>query len=188
METSNTMYYEEKIMECIDNKDDELTKAIKGDKKAFVNIMEKNKLNMYKIGRSILNCDYDIGDAMQETVIKAFNNIGNLKNANSFKSWLLKIMVNECHNIISNKKKLVVYEEVNCNSIHNDSYEVENEHVLEAIKTLDNQFREVVILYYYNDLSVKEISRTLDISQGTVKSRLSRARKKLFELLKGERE
>lgn len=157
---------------------DEITLAINGDKTEFIALIEKYKIDMYKIGRGILSCDDDIGDAMQEAVVKAFKNINKLKNKNSFKSWLLKIMVNECYNIIEIKGKYVVTQEVALNEKYTDEYKIETDHVRNAIKNLKKEFRDVVILYYYNELKVKEISSALDISTGTVKSRLSRARKK----------
>lgn len=148
----NSIYYGEQVMNYIDKEDNEIIKAINGDRDSFINIIERNKVDMYKLGRSILSCDDDIGDAMQEAVIKAFNNIGNLKNANSFKSWLLKIMVNECHNISNSKKKLVVSEEVNCDAIHNDKYEVDNAHVLELLKpwiiNLERLLFYIIIMIY----------------------------------------
>ncbi|SHK55995.1 RNA polymerase sigma-70 factor, ECF subfamily [Clostridium cavendishii DSM 21758] len=187
MEYVKNMYYEEESMKNDDLIIDEITLAINGDKTAFINLIEKYKLDMYKIGRGLLSCDEDVGDAMQETVVKAFKNIGKLKNRNSFKGWLLKIMVNECHNILKSKGKYIVTEEAIVNASYTDEYKVETEHVRKAIKSLDEEFRDVVILYYYNDLNINDISNTLDIPEGTVKSRLSRARKKLFNLLREER-
>lgn len=163
-----------------------ITLAKNGDKEAFIVLMEKYKLDMYRMGKAMLDMDGDVGDAMQETVLKAYQNIKKLKKVESFKSWLLKIMVNECNNILRHKKKVIVLENFFKEESYEDNYDSLNgQPVLKAVKKLEKNFKDVILLHYYEDLSVKDISQTLDISEGTVKSRLSRARKKLFQFLKG---
>lgn len=160
--------------------------AKSGDKEAFINLMEKYKLDMYRMGKIKLDAEEDIGDAMQETVLKAYRNIKKLQKIESIKSWLLKIMVNECNNILRQKKKVVVFDNLFEEEAYEDNYDnLDGQPVLKAVKKLEDNFKNVILLHYYEDLSVKDISQTLDISEGTVKSRLSRARKKLFQFLKG---
>lgn len=160
--------------------------AKNGDKDVFINLMEEYKLDMYRIGKAMLEEDEDIGDAMQETVLKVYQSIKKLQKLESFKSWLLKIMVNECNNILRQKKKVIVLEKFYEEEIYEDNYhDLEKQPVLKAVKKLEDNFKTVILLYYYEELSVRDISKTLDISEGTVKSRLSRARKKLFQFLKG---
>lgn len=159
--------------------------AKEGDKDAFISIIEEYKIDLYRMGRSILDSDDDIGDAMQETVLKAYKSLKSLKNLHSFKPWLIKIMVNECNNILRSKKKVVFLDKIfHKEESYVDDYNFDKQPVLQAVKKLEPKFREPILLYYYEDLSVKEISKCLDISEGTVKSRLSRARNKLFQLLK----
>lgn len=160
--------------------------AKNGDKEAFITLMELYKLDMYKIGRAVLDSDEDIGDAIQETVLKAYQNIKKLKEVESFKSWLIKIMINECNNILRHKKKVIVFDKFFNEESYEENYDnLDKQPVLKAVKKLEDKFKKVILLYYYEELSVKDISQTLDISEGTVKSRLSRARKKLFYFLKG---
>ncbi|GKU26521.1 RNA polymerase sigma factor [Clostridium folliculivorans] len=159
--------------------------AKEGDKDTFISVIEEYKIDLYRMGRTILDSDDDIGDAMQETVLKAYKSLKNLKNLHSFKTWLIKIMVNECNNILRGKKKIVFLDKVfHKEESYTDDYNFDKQPVLKAIKKLESKFREPIFLYYYEDLSIKEISKCLDISEGTVKSRLSRARNKLFQLLK----
>lgn len=175
-----------KLIESKEEINEFIALAIKGNKEAFINLMEVYKLDMYRMGKAILDTDEDIGDAMQETVLKAYQNIKKLQKVESFKSWLLRIMVNECNNILRHKKKVIVFDKFFNEDSYEDSYDnLDNQPVLKAVKKLEDNFRKVILLHYYEDLSVKDISRTLDISEGTVKSRLSRARKKLFQFLKG---
>lgn len=173
----------------IENKkeiNEQITLAINGDKEAFINLMEVYKLDMYRMGKVMLDTDEDIGDALQETVLKAYQNIIKLHKVESFKSWLLRIMVNECNNILRHKKKVVVLDKFFKEESYEDNYDnLDKQPVLKAVKKLEDNFKKVILLHYYENLSVKDISKTLDISEGTVKSRLSRARKKLFQFLKG---
>lgn len=162
------------------------TLAKNGDKEAFIDLMEKYKLDMYRMGKAMLGTNEDIGDAMQETVLKAYQNIKKLQKVESFKSWLLKIMVNECNNILRHKKKVIVFDSFFKEESYEDNYDnLDMQPVLKVVKKLEENFKKVILLHYYEELSVKDISQTLDISEGTVKSRLSRARKKLFQFLKG---
>ena len=106
-----------------------------------------------------------------------------------FVSWSRKIIVNSCYDIISKNKKIIdinskltyIYEET-----REDIYECEDETV-RILDQLDADLKLTAVLYYYNDLSIKEIAEIIKIPEGTVKSRLSRAREKLYQILKGER-
>lgn len=186
MELNKISKIDKNVMEIKDEISELIDLAKEEDKEAFINLIEEYKLDMYRIGKTMLGTDEDIGDAMQETVLKAYQNIKKLQRAQSFKSWLIKIMVNECNNILRHKKKVIIFDKFHKEESYEDNYDnLDNESVLKAVKKLEDNFKKVVMLHYYEELSVKDISQTLDISEGTVKSRLSRARKKLFELLKG---
>lgn len=157
--------------------------AVKGDRQAFQKLIQQYKLTMYRLAKTILKNDSDIGDVMQEAILKAYKGIGTLKKEEVFKSWFLKILVNECNNILRKQKKTVPLEsmeEMGCDN----SYDIERHQVLNAVNTLEDDLRTAVILYYYDDLQVKDIVSVVGVPEGTVKSRLSRARKKLYELLK----
>lgn len=157
--------------------------AVKGDREAFQKLIQIHKLSMYRLAKSILKNDSDIGDAMQETIFKAYKAIGSLKNEAVFKSWLLKILVNECNSILRKQKKTVPLDSVEEMSCDN-GYNLDKHQVLSAVNTLEEDLRTTVILYYYEGLPVKDIGSVAGVPEGTIKSRLSRARKKLYELLK----
>lgn len=178
------MSLSEKI-EIINDSTYELLKLAQGgDKEAFVMVIESYKFKLYRIGRTLLNNDEDIGDAMQETVLKVFKGINNIKKLESFKSWIFKIMINECNNILRSRKKISIFTKLFKEESYVDEYNFENEPVMKGIKSLKEDSKKVILLYYYEDLSVKDIAEILKISEGTVKSRLARARGKLSEMLK----
>ena len=81
--------------------------AIKGDKEAFVYLINEYRLSLYRIAKGILKDDYRVEDAISNTIIKAFENIKKLKKAEYFKTWLIRILINECNSILKRKKNLI---------------------------------------------------------------------------------
>ncbi|SHK84323.1 RNA polymerase sigma-70 factor, ECF subfamily [Clostridium cavendishii DSM 21758] len=165
---------------------DRVIEAKNGSKEAFSELINEHKIELYKLGKSILRDDNDIADAMQDTIYSAYKNITTLRNTKGFKVWLLRIMTNKCNDILRKKEKLVPVETMKEDSFE-ESYEVHNEHIYKAIGELDDELKILVMLHYYEDMSVEDISKSIKVPKGTIKSRLSRARKKLYESLKGER-
>ena len=74
-------------------------RSIAGDADAFLELMEKNSLAMYKVARGILDNDEDAADAMQDTILTCFEKIHTLKNPEYFKTWMIRILINECNKI-----------------------------------------------------------------------------------------
>ncbi|WML37408.1 sigma-70 family RNA polymerase sigma factor [Clostridium sp. OS1-26] len=154
--------------------------AKKGDKAAFVRIIEENKASMYRVAISILNNEQDVEDAFQNTIIKAYEGIGSLKKNQYFKTWLIRILINECNAILRSNKKIVHVEEFDDKA----SNDFSNLELTNAVNSLDEDLRVVTTLFYFEDIPQKDIANILSIPEGTVRSRLSRARNKLYEMLK----
>lgn len=156
--------------------------AKKGNKEVFCRIIENNKNQLYRIAKGILGAEYDIEDALQETTLKAWLQISNLKKEEYFKSWLIRILINECYGVLRRRKKVIPLEEIK----HLESYDInsgEKVDLWDALSLLSDEFRAVIVLFYYEDLSYRDIAGILNISEGTVKSRLFRAKTKLEEIL-----
>lgn len=138
--------------------------------------------SMYRVAFGILKSDEEISDAISNTIVIIFEKIHTLRNEEFFKTWLTRILINECYKIYKQNKKIIYLE--NCNEgtlSYNDTYgdfEIRN-----IVNKLDKDLKEVVILYYFEDFSIKQISKVLKIPEGTVKSRLSRARSTLEKKL-----
>jgi len=165
----------------------DLELAKNGDNQAFARLIEQVKVKLYKTGMAILKNDDDTCDAIQETLESAYKNLKSLNEAKYFSTWIIRIMVNKCYDIIRKNKK-VAYINEKMQVEDNGYYEMYcNESELEIVlNKIDNDLRTVVVLYYYDDLSVAQVSEILNIPEGTVKSRLSRARDKIYEILKME--
>ena len=136
---------------------------------------------------SILKHDDDTCDAIQETLVSAYKNLKSLREPQYFSSWIIKILINKSYDIIrKNKKVKYLNEKMQIEEeTYYDIYSSESE--LESVLIqLEDNLRLVVVLYYYDDLSVADISKILNIPEGTVKSRLSRARDKIYKIIRKE--
>jgi RNA polymerase sigma-70 factor (ECF subfamily) len=162
-----------------DERDIEL--ARKGSKDAFIRLIIENEKSMYRIARSILKSDSQCADAIQEAILKAFKYIHSLKDTAYFKTWLIRILINECRSILKFQKNVVPLDSISEQSARERGYE--RLEIIDAIESLDESLRTIITLYYFEDLQVKEISELLLIPEGTVKSRLHRARVHLAESL-----
>ena len=137
---------------------------------------------------------------MQDTFVACWLHIRDLRKDESFRYWLFRIMTQAARKTAKEHAVLVPDEKIQDTADRsqlqqpvNDNYErVLDENIVEnAFQTLSKQQREVIVLYYYNDMSVKEISKTLRVFEGTVKSRLFTARRQMksaLQRLKKERE
>lgn len=162
-------------------------KAKTGDNIAFSKLIEMVKYKLYKTGMAILKNDDDICDAIQETLIKAYKSINTLNNNEFFTTWIIRILINQCYDIIRKNNKIISIDE-KLKAMQNTYHELySQESSLEyVLNMIDKELKLVTVLYYYDDLSVGKISEILNIPEGTVKSRLARARRKIYAILKEE--
>ncbi|MBK1810219.1 RNA polymerase sigma factor [Clostridium sp. YIM B02505] len=158
-----------------------IIKAKGGNKEAFVSLMSLYERDMYNLSKHMLgNTDF-IYDVVQETIITAYQKIGTLKNAASFKSWLIKILINKCKTHLHKESKVTYLDEEIVIPTRDES--LERVEIYELLKKLPEDFRAVLILFYFNDFNYKEISEILNIPEGTVKSRLFRSKAQLYEMI-----
>lgn len=121
-------------------------------------------------------------DAVQEAILKAWANVDRLRNERFFETWLTRILINECHNIQATRKRIAPLEYVP------ESKEEASggERIKDAVLSLEMDFRMPVILHYMEGYKTREIARILEIPEGTVKTRLARAKQKLRRMLEEE--
>lgn len=153
------------------------------NKKQFTTQVLEAEKSLYHIAKSILGNDEDCADAMQNAILHAFEKLYTLRDEKYFKTWLTRILINECNHIIRSRKEQIPYE---------DYYEVQTRAeqedyspVYEDVMELEDHYRTPLILFYVEGFSVKEICQILKLSQSTVKTRLYRGRKLLKEKLAG---
>jgi RNA polymerase sigma-70 factor (ECF subfamily) len=167
-------------MEIINLDSKRLVEEIKhGKVDTLIDWIDRNKDRFYKIAWSYLCNHEDIKDVFQNTLIKVYGNIDTLKNINYFETWYISILINECRQSLRSRKKEIVQENIEFYDCHIDQY-----NFFQEISSIDEIFKEAIILKYISGYSQKEISRILDIPIGTVKSRIYRGLRELEGLLK----
>ncbi|MDM5190219.1 sigma-70 family RNA polymerase sigma factor [Bacillus sp. DX4.1] len=159
-----------------------IKRAQKGDEEAFIEAIDTIMPQMYKVAKVRLKSEEDIGDAIQETILAAFTNLKKLKEPRYFKTWITKVLINKCNDMIRKNKVLYVedYGEVGIEHATKEGVEQKLEFE-DVLSHLNVEYRLVIVLYYVNKFTTKEIAEVLSEKEGTIKSRLSRARQQLKE-------
>ena len=177
-----------------------IDKAIGGDSDAFSALICRVQNKAYSIAFRYMNSDYDARDMMQESFIKMYRNLYKFNFESSFDTWYFRILINCCLDELRKRKNKESYsldiipdgkDEPMAVDIPDESPGPEAELiskerqklVREAILALPEDHRNIIILRELEQLSYDEIGQALDLDPGTVKSRLSRARQKLKQII-----
>ena len=136
--------------------------------------------SMLNAAYSLLGSVVDAEDAVQDAFLKYIQKAPDFKDADHEKAWLLRVTINISKNMLKAKgrKNLPVYEDI--------PYEQNNDEVLQCVMSLEEKYRTIIHLYYYEDYSIKEIASILSLPRATVGTRLSRGRNILKTMLKGD--
>lgn len=145
-------------------------------------IIKKYSPSMLKAAFSLLKSTDDAEDAVQEAFIKLITKAPEFENDEHRKAWLLRVTVNISKNMLKSakRKNLPLTEEI--------AYSEKSDGVLPYVLSLDEKYRAVIHLYYYENYSIKEIGEIMSLSSATVGTRLARGRKMLGKLLKEDSE
>ena len=149
-------------------------RARRGDTEAFVSLMEARKQSFYKVARSILGRDEDVADAVQETVLLCFEKLGQLRQHAHFRTWSTRILINVCRDMLRDRGRVTPVETVP-EQAEQDPGQA-NAEFLALLDSIDEKYRTVLLLYYGEGFSVREISALLSLKEETVKTRLKRGR------------
>lgn len=142
---------------------------------------------MYALAFSIMKNEYDAADAMSESIMKAYSSMDKLRNDRAFKSWILKILHNTCLEMLRKKQDTVNIDEQYDLQEPDSGSDISTKLVLrQAVNKLNQPYRTIVTLYYYENLSLIEISKITGSSLVAVKKQLSRAREMLRTSLRKE--
>lgn len=163
---------------------DLIQRARKGDGEAFVALMEANARSLYKIARSYFRSEMDAEDAVAQTVMNGWEKLHTLRRPAYFKTWLTKILINNCNDILRERRNIVVLDVLPEGEGAEDDYG--DMHFEDLMARLSPTIRTVLQLYYGEGFNTREISELLDIPVGTVTARLKRGRDVLATLEKEE--
>ncbi len=160
-------------------------KAKKGNNKAFQELIEEEKVKLYKMAYIYMKNEDDALEVFQETVYKAFISIKGLKDERYFSTWLTRILINTAVDLLNKKKRVIPMErDILENKVQSYTPRERNFDLLEAIHELDEKYKSVLVLRFYKDYSVKQIAEILDCPEGTVKTNIHRGIQRLREKMK----
>ncbi|TYS15674.1 sigma-70 family RNA polymerase sigma factor [Rossellomorea vietnamensis] len=143
-------------------------KAKKGDDNAFYQLITFHKMQLYRIAISYFRNDHDALEAIQETTFRAYKSIGKLKKPEFFSTWLVRILLNYCHDELLKKKRIIYNDEIlQSKEATGTGSKME---IDEAIQLLDEKYRRVIILKYLEGMKIDEIAALLEHPQGTIKT------------------
>jgi len=174
-----------------------------GTERAYEELLMRFQQPVYTLALRLLDDPSEASDVVQEVFLKVFRNIGSFRNQSSLKTWVYRITVNEAHNarrwffrhrrreveLDGNPEETRNWKEIlpdHSRSPFDVAFDGEQHAMLEAaLERINPIFREAVVLRDIADLSYEEIAEVLNVSLGTVKSRILRGREALREELAG---
>ena len=142
----------------------------------FSREIEKLGPTLFRVAFAILRNRTDCEDAAQNAVLKAYRNLGTLKQRAYFKTWLIRILKNECFDMLKHRRPTV---DVATQGELRYEMAVPDLDLNRAFDRLSPEERLTITLYYYEGYDTREIAYLTEVSEGTVRSRLSRARTSL---------
>lgn len=161
----------------------------KGKEDAYRQIIEEYGNKLLRTCYLILKDREEAEDVVQETFIKVFQKLDTFKENSSFFTWIYAIALNLCRDRLRKKQDMLTLEDewVGENDVEfHVEKNIDREILRKEIFDMNSLYREVLVLFYFEELSIKEISNLLNEKEGTIKSKLSRGRNILREsLLKG---
>ena len=163
--------------------------AKNGNKKAFDKLYELTSNDVWFTCLSLLKDEENAKDIMQETYITAFLKLNTLKDEEKFCGWLTAIATNKCKNKLKGKVEYQIDDEILIAKTETDELMLPEEYINKAEKrkvllqimedTLSFNQYQTVLMFYFDEMSISEIAQGLEISEGTVKSRLNSSRAKM---------
>lgn len=162
------------------------------DKVTFTEQVLAAEKQLYGTAKSILSNDADCADAVQSAILAAYTKLHTLRNEAFFKTWLTRILINECYQI--RRRQMREIPDDPQDTMYGNAYreadmaeesrqKTEYSEVYESLMQLREHYRMPVVLHYIQGYSVKETADILKVSENAVKQRLLRGRRELRRLL-----
>ncbi len=144
------------------------------DKTQFTEEVLAAEKSMYYVAKSILGNDEDCADALQNAILSAYSNLQSLKEEKYFKTWLTRILINECYSMVKKRHPAITYEEYMEEEQAEESSEYSEVYL--EIQSLEEKYRVPFVLHYVEGFTLREIAGMLKSTEAGVKMRLLRAR------------
>lgn len=167
-----------------------IQKLIANDQSAYVSLVDTYGEKLLRLAYMVVEDRQISEDVVQESFLALFENLHNFRGESSLATWLMRITLNKAKNKVRPKmyNKLKFFWDVRApdtNPLPHDNYEQKERQsaVRDILRALPMKYKDVLYLYYFEEMKIKEISLVLDISPSGVKTRLQRGKKKMKELL-----
>lgn len=146
-------------------------------------MIEKYSVMVYRLAYSLMKNGYDADDIHQDVFVRYIHKRPRFENTDHEKAWFIRVTVNCCRNYYKTawRRKVVSLSEYDAVE---KEVPAESGDLIGTVKKLSPKYRVVIHLFYYEELSIEEIAGMLGLNASTVRTRLTRARRKLRELLK----
>lgn len=168
--------------------EENVRKAIKGNDDAFMSLINECKEQLYRTAYAYVKDEEMSLDIVQETVCKAYTSIYKLREPKFFNTWIIRIVINIATDFYKRKSKIVYIEQEELLSKMGVTKNQQDErlYLLEVIDKMEEKYKKVIILKYFDDLTIQDISKVLDMPIGTVKTHLNKGLSFLREYMKEE--
>ncbi len=164
-----------------------IKKAMRGDPGAFGELIQREQESLYRMAFLYTRNEDDALDALQEGILKAYTHRKTLREPEHFKTWLMRIVINSAQDLLKKRKPAAEWEELEELSAPEGLSPEERMDLYDALDQLSEPMRQLLKLRYFDGLSNREIAHQLEVPEGTVAVRLSRARERLKLTMKEEK-
>ncbi len=144
-------------------------------KDEFERLVIEYQSQMYRLALSIVKNDHDAEDIVGDAILTAYERLETLRDDSKFRPWIMTIIANYAKTFLRKKKRVELTDSFEDKSLQRET----DKELWSVVMRLAEKYSKIVVLYYYFGFSTQEISKILHLAQGTVKTRLARAREQL---------
>ncbi len=171
-----------------------IRKAKKGDAEAFITLIESQRETLKRVAYAWLKNEEDAADAIQDTILDAYEHIGQLRKPAYFRTWIVRILINNCARIYRKNKDHAKYEisadEYTGECYGNDRGNGDPAHAdiefYDLLRALPEDSRVIFQMYFGEQFTTAEIAKLLHMKENTVKSRIHRGKEELRKQIGGK--
>lgn len=162
-------------------------KAKKGDAEAFISLIENQRETLKRVAYAWLKNEEDAADAIQDTILDAYEHIGQLNKADYFRTWIVRILINNCTRIYRKNKNYAKFE-ISADEYDEECYRSGQDNIdaghaeiefYDLLRALPEDSRVIFQMYFGEQFTTAEIARLLHMKENTVKSRIHRGKEEL---------
>lgn len=157
--------------------------AQSGDDEAFYELMLQHRERLYRVAYPYLQNEGECLEAIQEVTYRAYRELPKLKEPQFFSTWLIRILINDCHDRIKRNQRFISQETLPELATEHDGLDIDRLDISEALSRIEPKYRTILQLKYFEDMTVVEIAHTLNKPEGTIKTWLHQGLKGLRKSL-----